>query len=741
MFKKKIFKILIVIIFIPINGWSWSFFYGRELEKKEPVTVYKIDKTDRKLVFLQLDVTEIEEQKENNEEEDFEVKREKEKKRKQEETLSKESTNFSIKKKKNTPSIENLMRRQFGEDLLRSLYLKFKGIPQITVSTNDLITSWSKDVQSYSVKIYSNYVVEEPDSWVDKDTREHRKKDREEAEKRKKLFQTKEENQKSEDETKVKDQLEETNEDLSEEKKKQKQEEVSKLKNKKLEDFTSEEMDYLSENVENLEKWKRKNFSNQTPVHEIAYKRDKWGETSFFFFKKGVEYVDARLPNFDESMLKKDDKIQEILIWDKDERTGKLEKVIYRETNRYKRNLKVQNSAIKVVRKMMLPQVIKHLRESERADFAVHAKLSSGKKRGQTKIQVYLIRTASGEMELIYKNTFFISDLQKHVDQASSNLLASLQGVPLIKDIQFISDQKDAHVYLDDAYIGKTPLKINYPAGIYKFHFWKDNHDWDPSDTFRLNSDKLMLDYVPSEDAKDKLAHTNLWLCIDSRVSKDLVYLSFKEKEEVKKSGYVYVQSYNPVPQSKIFLDNFLVGIFEKNVMFSAQRGERILSFVPPGYRSIDGIVPVYSDFVSVVNVKYLPTPNYEQIEQRADMYKISSRVLALSGGFSFLLWFTSFLLANQSWDKEMLLKNIYTKKSIDTPSPAAQMYQKYYDTFSTIQQASLYSSLSLFSLGVFFKILEIKTRVTPVYNPNRQNKNFKIRYVPVNKFTFIPKK
>lgn len=391
---------------------------------------------------------------------------------------------------------------------------------------------------------------------------------------------------------------------------------------------------------------------------------------------------------------------------------------LFVETDNYYRQLDV-HPQVAITKTNTLVQILNYANQ-QGADFAVFGQLN--KAEGNfIQLRVFLIKTYKSTVELIYDKKIASHKMFEGVAVLPGVVLSAIQLLKGVANISFDSSLPDTYVYIEDQFVGKTPMTLFvYPEGKYSLSLWHPQGEIDIEKTLKKNR-LVSNNFLLKKRVIRKKTTYHHTINIDSNLDNSTNYFYFKKKEDTGIINIVTDKGSNTV----LHIDAKLSEEFDTNAQIELATGQHFLVLSNKNYELLKMLVPVKKDTITDVNVMLKPKKIIPEWKRPSLNYALNKQIFGAIGATLFFAAIINGILYNDS-----IVKREALRQSGQINTPAYDYYnQKQFD-----EVVSLYTvgSLSLLSLvtSLTFRILEVKDNVTPLLWEGSRDKYFKIKFI-----------
>lgn len=498
---------------------------------------------------------------------------------------------------------------------------------------------------------------------------------------------------------------------------------------KKTEGFDSSKK--YKENPQKLAEWMEENFKDGETFFFKRTEGDdqaKDKKVTFYMANKTNYYVDARNSDFDPKYLINDQKIKEFVIRDFDKETKTYEKVIFRESNRFLRRFRTVNQVMSI-KNAKLDGIVSSLNEKN-YDYALYGQIVQADVKSSTDevvksvlsgvlVKIFLVRAQSRQIELVYEKVINPFNIYNELSSIPAIVLASIQNKPMARDISFADNLGDSYIYLNDAFVGKTPLTLkSFPTGDYTLKIWNKDAELDYRSL--LENKNLMVEQDDFGDEK------RIYLKISETKNNPPIKFSLISNNS---RGAMEVNVEGSESETKLYLDSKLTTVFQNKASLNLPTGDYFLSLNnDPQYQVVRILVPVKPNAIAKIHVNFeelKPIPLWQrQLFDHDRNYKMFGVLSGIFGLTTIGLWIYTKDLANQ-------LNELDAKSQQNT---------RVYSDLTRKSSNTSIAYFTMFGLTILVAVLSIASRVAQVKQAeytmgygNNKNKLYQLEYVPIN--------
>ncbi len=387
--------------------------------------------------------------------------------------------------------------------------------------------------------------------------------------------------------------------------------------------------------------------------------------------------------------------------------TTNLELSLLFETNDYYRQFVMENRLVSF-NTNTLPNMLDYL-ERKGSDFAIYGQLHKAENK-KIKLKLFFIKTKKGQIKLIYEKIISPVKLFEEIATLPGVVLGVLQERKVVTNIYLDSNLKNTYVYIDDIYVGKTPLTIySFPTGKYSFDLWNAKGEFD----FEKNQEKRKFKsnnfFLSSTDESSTIV-------INSNLAYSSNYFYFKQRTD---TGIVKITT-DQGTNSILHVNSVLEEKFDSNTQLVLPVGKHFFILSNKNFQLSKMLIPVKKNTITEVNIKMRPILNKPQWD-----HSLSTLIFASVGATFALATMANYLVYSDS-----IIKRDTLRYSGQLDSPA----YNYYNDKQAGEIISLYSlgGLAVANIIVAFisRILEVKSNVSKIYWEGYPSKYFKIKFV-----------
>ena len=390
---------------------------------------------------------------------------------------------------------------------------------------------------------------------------------------------------------------------------------------------------------------------------------------------------------------------------------------LFIETNDYYRNLEVKNGVISV-KTNTLPHLLEHLKNGN-ADFAVYGQLRQAAN-SDIELKIFLIRTKDNSIELIYKKIMAPEKLFEEIAILPRLVLGSIQKRDVVNHIYFNSSLSDTFVYINNQFIGKTPLTIfSFPVGEYNFDLWHPDGDLDVKRSTKENKFVISNFSLTHSIELGDIVH-RYKITIDSNLANSSNYFYFREKIDAGTLKVTTDKGSNTV----LHVNSELKEQFNNTTQFALPTGEHFLILSNEHFETVQMLVPVKKDLITEVQVRLQPHREIPKWKKPLYNYDLNTKIFGGIGGTLFLATLINYLQYNDSILKRETLRQ---SGQIDTPAYDYINEKQFNEVVSLYTVGTLAAGSLLATL--ISRILHIKSNVSKISWEGEPRKSFKIKF------------
>ena len=377
------------------------------------------------------------------------------------------------------------------------------------------------------------------------------------------------------------------------------------------------------------------------------------------------------------------------------------------ETNDYYREFVMENTLISI-KTNTLPNILSHVNKKG-ADFAVYGQLhEAGRKK--IELRLFFIKTKKREFKLIYKRLVSPENLYQEMAVLPGIILGIIQERKIVNNILFDSNLKNTYVYINELYVGKTPLTIfSFPQGKYSFNLWNAKGEFD----VKKNQEKES--FIVDNFSLNNKYGTNT-IIIDSNLDFSSNYFHFKERTDTGKIKITTDKGSNTV----LHVNSILEEKFDSNASLTLPIGQHFLILSNENFQLSKMLVPIKKDTITEVNIRMRPISKPSKWD-----HSLGTKIFATVGATLGLATVINYLVYGDS-----LIKRDTIRYSGQINSPA----YNYFNQKQANEVVSLYTLGGLALGNIIFafisRILDIKSNVSKIYWEGEPNRYFKIKFV-----------
>jgi len=211
----------------------------------------------------------------------------------------------------------------------------------------------------------------------------------------------------------------------------------------------------------------------------ITNRKKTYTSYTAYLYKSNINYISPAVSNFSSTVLSNYHYVM----------TNKLYAeypgvYILEEHSNFIRKFKIDNR-IYTGSNYFLERMLSEIK----ADYVIYGSFKTGHF-NQIFLEVYLVNKRLNSVENIFRKNIRPAFLTEEIAVIPKIILAAIRRQQLVTNITFTSTPSGAYVYIDNNFIGNTPLTMEaYPEGVYDIRLWLPDGEMDLTNTLPVLHD------------------------------------------------------------------------------------------------------------------------------------------------------------------------------------------------------------------------------------------------------------